>query len=192
MSCRRRCCEPCLICLGGKILEDSGEALQLEISGVTAVAGSPFCAASNGTFPIPLRSNDLLLLGPSCTAFIAQCFCAVSVDPDPGFNGFDITGCPVAFPVDPYFCCIYGGTTGSGQLVGGAIYGTTGGGLSAVMMLAGADAMYAVNLVLSASTRRIDCGAVDVSSSSITTVPYIPDPGTNNCTPPTLFRLSTI
>lgn len=185
MGCRSCRCLPCIICEPKSSLEDSGEALQLEISGATNLGSHPSCTSLNGTFALNLRGADLTVFE---NIFVTRATCIMAVDNDPNYRGEEILSCTDAFP-----CCIYAGRTGSGGVVAAVVYGTTGGGLSAVLLAPAADYIYSANVVLSASSRRVDCSAVNVSAASITSVNYNPPPfGVPFCGAPTAITLSTV
>lgn len=171
----RCCCTPCQFCSPRATLTASGSSWQAEIAGIiNPSTPPPDLEANNGTWA--MQTGDTIGTLPSI--MVSYAFEAGVVDYDSSWRGekfstlSDKSFCLVWAELDSYDPMASGGDP---RIAFALLYGTTGGGLSAVVgMYSGSFwAMYE-NVVLSATERRIDCGAVDKTASSLTSVMWAP------------------
>jgi hypothetical protein len=153
----------------------------VEVSGITNPSSPPpNFTAFNGTWPM-LGGPLLAGLSVSMARYAIFNF---AVDYDSGYEGEYSVDDP-AGGVDPEirsFCLVHAELPGfdpdgsgvgndNGLVVMALLYGTTGGGLSAVVMMwSGTNWFVYQNVVLSASARRIDCGTTDILANALAEV----------------------
>lgn len=163
---------PCRFCLPAATLPASGSSWQAEIAGiVNPSTPPPDFTAYNGTWPMLEGSG---LAGRSLNMANAALFNG-AVDRDSSYVGnVDLASFGTAVA-----CLVYAELPGfdpdgigsgldNGLVVAAVIYGTTGGGLSAVVfMYSGANWLVYQNIVLSPSSRKIDCATIDITLDSL-------------------------
>lgn len=169
----RCCCTPCRFCTPSDTLAGSGSSWQVEVAGiVNPSAPPPDLEAFNGTWPMTDGSG---LAGRSIN-MANYAMLHGAVDYDSGYLGnvdladFGVGAVCIQYAELPGFDPDGVGAGNDNGLVAAAvIYGTTGGGLSAVFfMYSGANWLVYQNKVLSASSRRIDCATIDVTADALT------------------------
>lgn len=171
----RCCCGACRFCLPKDSLADSGSSWQATVAGiVNPTSPPPDLEAYNGTWPM-VTGGDI---GTLPTIMVSTAFEAGAVDYDSGFTGDKNSSLS-----DKSFCLVWGeldgydpmASGGDPRIVFACLYGTTGGGLSAVLgMYSGSFWAVYQNVVLSATERRIDCATADLVAAALTSVMWAP------------------
>lgn len=169
----RCCCGACRFCLPKDTLADSGSTWQATVAGiVNPTSPPPDLEAYNGTWPM-LDGSSLAGFSLSMANYAMV---HAAVDYDTGYGGnvdlldFGIDAVCIQYAELPGFDPDGIGTDfDNGLVVAAVIYGTTGGGLSAVVfMYSGSNWIVYQNVVLSATERRIDCATITFTADALT------------------------